>query len=205
MTRHRPGLIAILRGLTPGEAPAVGAALVDAGITTLEVPLNSPSPLESIRLLRDELGDAAQVGAGTVLTVDQVERTIAAGAQLVVSPNTDPQVVRATADAGVASYPGVATVSEAFVALDAGADALKLFPAFQVGIEGMLAWRSVLPPDTGLLPVGGVDASNLADWLTAGAAGAGIGSWLYRAGDDPLQVGARAAQLVRLADAHAPN
>lgn len=192
------GLIAIIRGVTPPEARAVGEALYESGFRTIEVPLNSPDPLESIRILRASLPADCRVGAGTVLTVEQVAQVRDTGAELVVSPNTDLAVIQATVSHQMASYPGVATPSEAFSAIAAGATAIKLFPATSLGIEGMKAWRSVLPAGTEMLPVGGVEESNLATWLAAGAAGAGIGGSLYRAGDGPAGVARRALALTEI-------
>ncbi|MGP9504309.1 2-dehydro-3-deoxy-6-phosphogalactonate aldolase [Specibacter sp. AOP5-B1-6] len=196
------GLIAILRGLTPEEAPEIGRALYGAGIRTLEVPLNSPEPLESIRLLREDLPDDARVGAGTVLTRAQVADVAAAGGQLIVSPNANADVIAAATTLGLASYPGVATPTEAFAALQIGATALKIFPSETVGITGMKAWSSVLPAGTQLLPVGGVDDKTLSSWLQAGAAGAGIGSWLYKPGRTIEDVASRAASLVAAWNSH---
>jgi 2-dehydro-3-deoxyphosphogalactonate aldolase len=192
----RTGLVAILRGISPDEAVAVGQALVEEGIDAIEVPLNSPDPFRSIERLAAAVGNSVPVGAGTVLTVEEVAQARTAGARLIVSPNADPAVIAATVEHGLRSYPGVATPTEAFAALAAGARSLKLFPAPAVGIAGMRAWRSVLPADVELLPVGGVDATNLGDWLAAGAEGAGIGSCLYRAGDPADLVRARARELV---------
>ncbi|MGO4452987.1 2-dehydro-3-deoxy-6-phosphogalactonate aldolase [Arthrobacter sp. RAF14] len=202
MPSHTTGLIAILRGIYPQEAPAVGRALYRAGIRTLEVPLNSPEPLESISRLRADLPDDARVGAGTVLTAAQVAEVAEAGGQLIVSPNTNTEVIMATVSRGLASYPGVAIPSEAFAALDAGATALKIFPSETVGIAGMRAWSSVLPAGTELLPVGGVDDQTLTAWLEAGAAGAGIGSWLYKPGRTVEEIAARAASLMSVWRAH---
>ncbi|MGR4067262.1 2-dehydro-3-deoxy-6-phosphogalactonate aldolase [Halomonas sp. LR3S48] len=189
-------LIGILRGVTPGEAVAVGEAILAAGITTLEVPLNSPEPLESIRRLVDALGDRALVGAGTVLDPGQVREVHAAGGRLVVSPNCRPTVIEATRRLGMQSWPGVLTPSEAFDALEAGATGLKLFPAVQVGIEGMKALRAVLPGDTRLYAVGGIGADDFAAWRAGGISGAGLGSALYRPGQAPEQVGRQAQALV---------
>lgn len=190
------GLIAILRGITPPEAEDIGEVLYAAGFRYIEVPLNSPDPLESIKLIRAVLPEDCAVGAGTVLTVGQVELAKEAGSDVVVSPNMDQDVIRATVSAGMRSYPGVATPSEAFAALAAGATALKLFPAESVGIGGMQAWRPVLPAGTELLPVGGIAASNFGDWVAAGAAGAGIGSTLYKPGRRADDVAAQAAELM---------
>ncbi|AIG75428.1 Hypothetical protein AJAP_12735 [Amycolatopsis japonica] len=189
------GLIAILRGVTPAEVVGVGRALVDAGFPAIEVPLNSPEPFASVRLLADAFGDRCEIGAGTVLTTEDVVRARAAGARLIVAPNTDPAVISAAVAEGMTPYPGVATPTEAFAALAAGARYLKLFPADAVGIGGMKAWRAVLPREVGLLPVGGVDETNLAAWAAAGAAGAGLGSCLYRPGDTADVVGVRARAL----------
>lgn len=174
-------LVAILRGLTPGEAPAVGAALTGAGFGLLEVPLNSPEPLQSIRLLRTQCPDAL-VGAGTVLTPQQVREVHAAGGQLIVSPCFDSDVVRETAALGMVALPGVLTPSEAFGALAAGAHALKLFPAEMASPAAVKALKAVLPHGTALLPVGGVTPEGMAAWHAAGADGFGIGSALYRPG-----------------------
>lgn len=189
-------LIGILRGVTPDEAVTVGEAVLAAGITVLEVPLNSPEPLESIRRLVEALGDRALVGAGTVLNTDQVREVHAAGGRLVVSPNCRPAVIEETRRLDMQSWPGVLTPSEAFDALEAGATGLKLFPAVQVGIEGMKALRAVLPGDTRLYAVGGIGAEDFAAWRAAGAAGAGLGSALYRPGQAPEQVDRQARALV---------
>ncbi len=194
-TGFRPtGLIAILRGLTPDEAVAIGRAVAGAGIGILEVPLNSPDPGQSVRLLREAL-PGCLVGAGTVLTTAQVEEAHAAGAQLVVSPNTDASVIAETVRRGMRSYPGAATPSEAFAALSAGARAIKVFPAVQVGPAGMKAWTDVLPAWAELIPVGGVDADSFPAWTAAGATGFGIGSALYRPGMRPADVAGRARAL----------
>lgn len=189
-------LIAILRGLTPAEAPAIAAALIDAGITRLEVPLNSPQPLDSIAILARDFGDRAQVGAGTVLTPDQVAAVAQAGGRMVLSPNCDTAVIRATVAAGMASYPGVMTPTEAFAALDAGATGLKLFPGELIGPMGLRAMRAVLPQGTECWAVGGVSAANMAEWRQAGAAGFGIGSALYKPGDSAVVVAEKARAMV---------
>ncbi|UFU03194.1 2-dehydro-3-deoxy-6-phosphogalactonate aldolase [Ruania suaedae] len=188
------GLIAILRGLEPTDAAEVGAVLYESGFRTLEVPLNSPEPLRSIEILRSALPQDALVGAGTVLTTAQVASVREAGGQLVVSPNTNAAVIEATVAAGLASYPGVATVSEAFTAIEAGAQALKLFPAQQVGSAGMKAWLAVLPP-VELIPVGGVGAQQMAEWVQAGATGFGIGSSLFTPGVELGELRTRARAL----------
>lgn len=179
MTREPTGLVAILRGLTPERATEVGEALVGAGLTTLEVPLNSPDPLRSITILREQLGDRALVGAGTVLDAVAVDAAVEAGAQLIVCPHTDPDVVAEAVACQVPVYPGVATVSEAFTAIRNGARAVKVFPADQVGLSAVRAWTAVLPPEVELVPVGGVSAGQFDDWVTAGASGFGIGSALF--------------------------
>ncbi|QOR70971.1 2-dehydro-3-deoxy-6-phosphogalactonate aldolase [Ruania alkalisoli] len=194
------GLIAILRGLEPTNAAEVGSVLYESGFRTLEVPLNSPEPLRSIEILRESLPQDARVGAGTVLTTAQVTSVKEAGGQLVVSPNTNPEVIAATVAAGLASYPGVATVSEAFTAIDTGAGALKLFPAQQVGLAGMRAWLAVLPA-VELIPVGGVGAEQMAEWVGAGATGFGIGSSLFAPGVGLNELRTRARELTQAWDA----
>ena len=174
-------LVAILRGLTPAEAPAVGQALTDAGFALLEVPLNSPDPLDSIALLARQHPEAL-VGAGTVLTPAQVRDVHAAGGRLVVAPNCDPEVIRAAVRLDMVCLPGILTPTEAFAALAAGAHGLKLFPAELASPAVVRALLAVLPPGTPLLPVGGVSVRNLADWRAGGAAGCGIGSALYKPG-----------------------
>ena len=177
-------LVAILRGLTPDEAPAIGDALADAGFALIEVPLNSLDPLTSIGTLVNRLGDRALIGAGTVLTPQQTLDVAAAGGRFIVSPNTDPAVIAATRDCGMGSLPGFFTASEAFVALAAGASALKLFPADAVDPGMLKAHRAVLPRDTKVLAVGGINADTMGPWIRAGASGFGLGSSLYKAGKD---------------------
>jgi 2-dehydro-3-deoxyphosphogalactonate aldolase len=196
-------LIAILRGVTPGEVPAIAAALLAAGIDRIEVPLNSPDPYASLRRLADGFGDRALVGAGTVLTVEQVARVADAGGRLVVSPNADPAVIRATRERGMQSFPGVMTPTECFAALAAGADGLKLFPAALVGPAGLKAIRAVLPPGTPVYAVGGAGPENFAEWRRAGAVGFGIGTALYTPGMGAAEVAARAAAIVAAFDAAA--
>ncbi|MDJ0276400.1 2-dehydro-3-deoxy-6-phosphogalactonate aldolase [Sphingomonas sp. 2R-10] len=189
-------LVAILRGIQPHEVDAVGDALLDAGFTIVEVPLNSPDPYESIIRLSKRLDGYAAVGAGTVLTVEQVDRVEAAGGTLIISPNANPAVISAAAERGLVAMPGIATPTEAFAALDAGAAALKLFPAETASPAVMKAMRAVLPRDVRMLPVGGIVPSVLADWHQAGAAGYGLGSALYVPGMDAATVGERARAFV---------
>lgn len=196
-------IIAILRGLTPPEAIPVAHALIGAGITRLEVPLNSPDALRSIAAMLRDFGTDAQIGAGTVLTTEQVTAVAGIGGRMIVSPNCNPDVIRATIAAGLDSYPGVMTPTEAFAALDAGATALKLFPGDLIGAAGLRAMRAVLPQGTGLWAVGGVSASNMGEWLQAGAAGFGIGTSIYRPGDDAAQVAEKARALVAAYDKEA--
>lgn len=185
-------LIAILRGVTPDEIVAVGRALHDAGFRVIEIPLNSPQPYESIRRLTAELGESCLIGAGTVLTEAQVAEVDAAGGRLIVSPNANLAVIRASKAAGLVSAPGVATPSEGFAALDAGADSLKLFPAEQLGPAVVKAWRAVFPKELALLPVGGITPDNMGPYLAAGANGFGLGSALYKPGLSAAQVSANA-------------
>ena len=192
---HQLPLIAILRGLTPLEAPAIGRALADAGLRILEVPLNSPEPLESIHMLAQAHADAL-VGAGTVLTAAQVREVFAAGGQLIVSPNFDAQVVHAAVQLGMVCLPGIATPTEAFGALAAGATGLKLFPAEAASPAVLKAMLAVLPRGTRMLPVGGITPHNMAPWHAAGAAGFGIGSALYKPGKPAAMVGQDAASFV---------
>ncbi len=191
------GLIAILRGVQPHEVVAIGHALYDAGFRTIEVPLNSPEPLASIRALRDALPADCLVGAGTVLTPQACADVAAAGGQVIVMPHSDPTVIRAAKAAGLACAPGVATLTEAFAALAAGADVLKLFPAEALAPAVLKAWRAVLRPPVALLPVGGITPDNLAPYAAAGASGFGLGSALYRPGDSAEQVARNAAAFVQ--------
>ncbi len=193
-------IVAILRGITPDDVTGVTEALLDAGITKIEVPLNSPDALVSVALLVRTFGDRALVGAGTVLSPEQVEQVAVTGARLVVSPDMNPEVIRATRGARMRSYPGVMTPTEAFAALRAGADGLKLFPGALIGPAGLGAMRAVLPPETEVLAVGGAAPENFADWFAAGADGFGIGSALYRPGDDALTVAKRARAIVAAYD-----
>ena len=193
-------LIAILRGIAPDEALAVGEALVEAGITIIEVPLNSPDPFDSIERLATRFGDQAVIGAGTVLNVDQVASLQAAGGQIAVSPDCNPAVIEATKAAGLQSWPGVMTPTECFSALRHGADGLKIFPSNLVGEAGLKAIRAVLPPQTQVYAVGGVGADNFGSWLAAGANGFGIGSALYKPGSSAAEVKAKAQGIVAAYD-----
>ncbi len=181
-------LIAILRGITPNEAIDIGLALVETGFRVIEVPLNSPEPVESIRRLATALGDRATVGAGTVRSAAEVAEVAAVGGRLIVSPHMSPQVILATKQAGLMSGPGVATPTEAFAAIEAGADFLKLFPAEQFGPAIVKAWRAVLPKGMPLVPVGGITPESMAAYVAAGAAGFGLGSALYKPGMEPTDV-----------------
>lgn len=194
-------LIAILRGITPGEAGPIARALAEAGILRIEVPLNSPSPLDSIRAMIAAVGGAAAIGAGTVLTPDDVRAVVATGASFVVSPNTDAEVIRETKRLGLSSYPGAFTPSECFAALKAGADGLKIFPASLVGPSGLAALRAVLPAGTRVYAVGGAEADDFPAWLAAGADGFGLGSALYKPGLGADEVAARARAIVAAYDA----
>lgn len=190
-------LIAILRGMTPDMAGDIGEALVAAGIRVIEVPLNSPAALDSIARLAKQVGQRAMIGAGTVLDPQDVARIADAGGQIIVSPNPDPAVIKATVQAGLVSAPGYFTPGEGFAALAAGAHVLKLFPAEAASPAVVKAHRAVLPPATPLLVVGGIMPGSMADYLAAGANGFGLGSAVYRPGQSPETVAAQAREFIR--------
>lgn len=189
-------LIAILRGVKPDEVEAIGEALVEAGFTILEVPMNSPDPLDSIARLARRFEGRAVVGAGTVLRVEDVEAVGAAGGTLIIAPNANVRVIAAAAERGYVALPGIATPTEAFAALDAGAAALKLFPAEAASPAVLKAMRAILPKDARVLPVGGIVPELMAEWRKAGAAGFGLGSALFAPGMTAADVGARAKTFI---------
>ncbi len=188
--------MAILRGLTPEHAAAAGKALFDAGFRLLEVPLNRPGALESIAILADMAPPGAIVGGGTMLSVADVDAVHSAGGRLMVAPNANPEVIARGAALGMLCAPGVATPTESFAALAAGAHALKIFPAEMVGVGGIKAMKTVLPPGTPLWPVGGVTPGSIATWLAAGATGFGIGGQLYTPGVDTAELAKRAGEFI---------
>ena len=198
MTRE---IIAILRGITPSEACEIVDVLIAAGITKIEVPLNSPDPFDSIARMIEHAGERGIIGAGTVLEVSAVQRLLRIGARMVVSPDAFPDVIRATKHAGMLSYPGVMTATEAFSATRAGADGLKFFPAFKLGPDGFAALSAVLPKDTPCYAVGGVGPDEFQAWRDVGIAGFGIGSGIYKPGMSAADVKARAEGLVAAYDA----
>lgn len=189
-------LVAILRGISPEEAPAIGTVLVEAGFRLIEVPLNSPDPFRSIAALAEAFGATALIGAGTVMSPDDARRTVAAGGRLVVMPHSDAAVIGAAKAAGAWCLPGVATPTEGFAALEAGADGLKLFPGEALPPAVVKAWKAVFPPAVPLLPVGGIAPQTMADYVAAGAAGFGIGSALYKPGLSAAEVSERARHFV---------
>ena len=185
-----------MRGVAPKQALEVGTALVQAGIRIIEVPLNSPRPLDSITGLEEALGREALIGAGTVLSTKDVDAVATAGGRLIVSPNTNPAVISRALERGLYPMPGFLSPSEAFAAIAAGARDLKLFPARTSGARHLAAVREVLPRQVRVWAVGGIDAANLGEWLASGAVGVGVGGSLYRPGDTPEQVAAHARELV---------
>ncbi|MCG3267101.1 2-dehydro-3-deoxy-6-phosphogalactonate aldolase [Yoonia sp. I 8.24] len=193
-------IIAILRGITPPEAVEICTVLVEEGITDIEVPLNSPEPLASIAAMVAAVGDDVTIGAGTVLTVEDVANVKAAGGTLIVSPNADIDVIAATKAAGMQSYPGVLTPTECFAAIKAGADGLKIFPSSVIGTGGLAAYKAVLPADMPVYAVGGAGPDNFAEWIGAGAAGFGIGSAIYKPGYTADDVHQRAQAIVAAYD-----
>ena len=189
-------LVAILRGVTPADAVDHGRALYEAGFRIVEVPLNSPQPFDSIAAIRQALPPDAIVGAGTVLQPDFVRDVKQAGGDLIVMPHADPDVVRAAKSLGMACAPGVATPTEAFIALKNGADVLKMFPAEQLGCQIVKAWRAVIANEVPLLPVGGITPDNMGPFLTAGANGFGLGSALFKPGQSAAVTGSHAKAFI---------
>lgn len=196
-TAESAALVAILRGLEPNCAIETGRVLHAGGIRVIEVPLNSPDPFASIAALTSSFGTDSLIGAGTVLDTDAVYRTHAAGGRLIVAPNCDPEVIRTALDLGMEVMPGVATPTEAFAAIRAGATKLKLFPASAYGPKFLQALRAVLPKGVRMYPVGGVGATDIPTWLAAGADGFGFGSELFRPDYDLQEIGRRAAGMVQ--------
>ncbi len=191
------GVIAIIRGVRPEEAPAVADALYSAGVRVVEVPLNSPDPFESIHRLAQDYHGRLFCGVGTILSVADVERGAAAGGRLMVSPNTDTNVIRRAGVLGMIPFPGFATATEAFAAIDAGARHLKLFPASTYGSAHLKALKAVLPNSVIVAPVGGVGAAEMAEWRRAGAGCFGIGSEIYKPGMAAEEIHRRAVELVK--------
>ena len=197
MTRN---IIAILRGITPEEAEPVCEALLETGLTTIEIPLNSPRPLQSIAALARRFGSQAVIGAGTVLTAREVRDVADAGGRIIVSPSFDAEVVAETRALKLASWPGVLTPSECFAALKAGADGLKIFPCSVVGPAGIKAMRAVLPAETAIYAVGGAGPANFREWFSAGVTGFGVGTALYQPGNSLAQLRKAASEIVRAYD-----
>lgn len=197
-------LIAILRGLKPDEAVEIAAVLLDAGIDRIEVPTNSPNPFESIGKIVDAFGNDALIGAGTILTTQQVDQVAAVGGKLIVSPNCDPRVIAHTKTKNMQSWPGIFTPSEAFAALQAGADGLKLFPGSMAGPSGLQAMRAILPVGTQVFAVGGAGPENFDQWIAASADGFGLGSAIFKPGMTSKDVSERALAVVAAYDAVKP-
>ena len=193
---ERCPLVAILRGVQPAEAESICSALEQAGVCIVEVPLNSPRPFESIAKLSRSFGDRMLIGAGTLTLSSQVEEVASAGGRLVVTPHANTAIVRAAKHAGLFAIPGFFNPTEAFALLEAGADAIKLFPAEVLGPPMIKALRAVLPESVIIIPVGGVDVHHIASWMTAGARGLGVGSSVYKPGDDAQAVETKARALV---------
>lgn len=204
MTSYRH-LIAILRGIGPGEITAACEALISAGIEMIEVPLNSPDPLDSIALAAKTFVGRAAIGAGTVLTVENADAIADAGGTFVVSPDTNAAVIERTRARGMSSYPGVFSPSDAFTALRAGATGLKFFPAEVLGPNGIKAMKAVLPPDVPLYAVGGANPDNFNEYFAAGCAGFGLGSYIYKPGMSPVDIAARAQAAVAAYDKERPQ
>lgn len=190
------GLIAILRGIQTAEVKEAGFALYEEGFRLIEVPLNSPTPYDSIQLLRQTLPEDCVIGAGTVMTFRQVERVKQAGGQLIVMPHSDCAIIAAAKNAGLLCAPGAATLTEAFAAIEHGADAVKVFPAEQITPAIIKAWRAVVPPHIPLLPVGGITPEKMQDYLNAGADGFGLGGALYKPGDSVKEVRQAARRFI---------
>jgi 2-dehydro-3-deoxyphosphogalactonate aldolase len=199
---ERCPLVAILRGVQPAEAESIGFALERAGVCIIEVPLNSPSPFESIAILSRKFGHRILIGAGTLTKPSQVGEVAAAGGQLIVTPHADLAIVRTAKDAGLLAFPGFFNPTEAFALLEAGADAIKLFPAEVLGPPMLKALRAVLPKSAIVIPVGGVDANQVAPWMAAGALGLGVGSSIYKPGDDARIVETKAQVLLEAVRAY---
>lgn len=193
-------IIAILRGVTPHEVVGIAEELILSGITKIEVPLNSPSAYESIEILANRFPSEAVIGAGTVLAKNEVSHVWNSGGKMIVSPNVNVDVIRETKKLNMRSYPGVFTATECFEAVQNGSDGLKLFPAFLMGVDGLKALRAVLPPGQSTYAVGGVDPNNFVDWLASGVTGFGIGSYLYKVGDNASAVRKKADEIVSAYD-----
>jgi 2-dehydro-3-deoxyphosphogalactonate aldolase len=189
-------VISILRGIRPEEAESIGFALIESGIRIAEVPLNSPEPVKSISILAENFGDQMLVGAGTVIAAEQVAQVASVGGKLVVTPHADMRIVSAAKEAGLIVIPGALSPTEVFAMHHAGADAIKLFPAEALGIEMLKALLVALPKHVQMIPVGGIDSRNASSWMAAGASGVGVGSSLYKPGDDASDVLGKARNLM---------